>query len=312
MTLADRLGLSDHGWYPPAAFVIGSFAVGMQLALIWQALGATPYPPPGKEILAWGSIVILAGLLVLQLPPSQATKDRVSGVLASVRERLAEANRDDAEAPGTPPAQPSGTNGHGTTPEAPAVQPAARLKIRVHSPLMVGPVVAPGETVPVQVHAEPEELARQLEVTFEVTHNDQPRTTTANMQGTDLVHTETFEDPGPFEILVQARHPKSEPASKRIEGRVATYREEVGRLFDQLKARAREAGAQVGEQSTPREVCKHLTTIANASYDDAEALRTHLEVALYGDAGVDRATYEAIHTIIREVGLETDPEEVQA
>lgn len=312
MTLADRLGLSDHGWYPPAAFVVGSFAVGMQLALIWQALGPTPYPPPGKEILAWGSLTILVGLVALQLPPSQATKDRIAATLTGLRERLAEARRSDAQAKETPPAQAAGTNGHGTTPEQPPVQPAARLKIRVHSPLMVGPVVAPGETVPVQVHAEPEELARQLKVTFQVTHNDQTRTATANMQGTDLVHTETFEDPGAFEILVQARHPKGDPASKRIEGRVATYREEVGRLFDQLKARTREAGAQVGEQSTPREVCKHLTTIANASYDDAEALRTHLEVALYGDAGVDRATYEAIHTIIREVGLETDPEEVQA
>ncbi len=311
MTLADRLGLSDHDWYPPAAFVVGSFAVGMQLALIWQALGSTPYPPPGKGLLAWGSLLILVALIALQLPPSQQTRERVATAIDRFRERLAE-----AKASGEPDEEPgaaaAGTNGHANPPEEPAVQPAARLKIKVHSPLMVGPVVAPGETVPVQVHAEPEALARELEVTFQVTHNDRTRTATANMQGTDLVHTETFEEPGRFEILVQARHPKGQPASKRIEGRVATYREEVGRLFDQLKARAREAGAQVGDQSTPREVCKHLTTIANASYDDAEALRTHLEVALYGDAGVDRATYEAVHTIIREVGLETDPEEVQA
>lgn len=312
MTLADRLGLSDHGWYPPTAFVVGSFAVGMQLALIWQALGPTPYPPPGKELLAWGSLALLVGLVALQLPPSQATRDRLASTLAGLRERLAEARQTDAQGQEAQPTQAAGTNGHPATSQGPAVEPAARLKIRVHSPLMVGPVVAPGETVPVQVHAEPEELARQLKVSFQVTHNDQTRTATATMQGTDLVHTETFQDPGAFEILVQARHPKSQPASKRIEGRVATYREEVGRLFDQVKARAREAGAQVGQQSTPREVCKHLTTIANASYDDAEALRTHLEVALYGDAGVDRATYEAIHTIIREVGLETDPEEVQA
>lgn len=312
MTLAERVGLSDHDWYPPAAFVVGSFAVGMQLALIWQALGTTPYPPPGKELLAWGSLAILIGLAALQLPPSPETVDRVKARVAKLRDRLSEATQTPPETDTGPRRTPGGTNGHAEAPQEPPVQPAARLKIRVHSPLMVGPVVAPGETVPIQVHAEPEELARQLEVTFEVTHNDQTRTATANMQGTDLVHTETFEDPGRFEIHVQAHHPKGQPASKRIEGRVATYREEVGRLFDQLKARAREAGANVGDQSTPREVCKHLTTIANASYDDAEALRTHLEVALYGDAGVDRATYEAIHTIIREVGLETDPEEVQA
>lgn len=312
MTLADRLGLSERDWYPPAAFVTGSFAVGMQVALIWQALGPTPYPPPGKGILAWFSLGILVGLLALHLPSAEQTRARVSRIITRIQARLAQTGDQAGEPAQAPPSAAGGTNGEGTATDRAPVQEASRLKIRVHSPLMVGPVVAPGETVPIQVHAEPEALARQLEVAFQVTHNATTWETTATMQGTDLVHDETFDEPGPFEIVVEARHPQSDPARKRIEGRVATYREEVGRLFDELKDRAREVGAEVGRQSTPREVCQHLPTIANASYDDAEALRTHLEVALYGDDAVDRATYEAIHTIIREVGLETDPEEVQA
>lgn len=303
MTLAERFNLSDQRWYVPAAFVIASFAVGIQVALIWQAMGDASYPPQGKEALGWGSLSALVILAALHAPASRQELDQTLQPLSNLWTHLQRGRR--ILVLRRLEAQEGATNG--TPPEAadePLVQPAPqRLKVRIHSPLMVGPVVAPGESVPIQVRAEPAELAGDLSVTFRIEDAKGTRQTTGHMTGTDLVHTETFEAPGPFTVSVEVEHPEGQPASKTLEGRVASYREEVGRLFDRVREQAMAQGLDIGPQSTPREVCKALPTMANASYEDAQALRTHLEIALYGDGAVDRPTYEAIHTLLREVGL---------
>lgn len=311
MTLARKIGLTDHGWYTPTAFVLGSFAIGVQVALLFEAAGPPSYPPVGKEPLAWASLGLLALLALLHLPPEEDTLHRtranlqrawtkVTGPLSTLLARRQELVLEPVD---QPDASPGGSNGTGAEAQAPVAQAAPRLKVRVHSPLAVGPVVAPEETLPIHVQAEPAELARELEVTFRVQETGTTRSTTTQMTGTDLVHTETFHDPGPLRVEVVVVHPQAQPARKVLEGRVATYREEVGRLFDELKATAMEAGMDVGPQSTPREVCQGLPALGNASYEDAEALRTHLEVALYGDDDVDRSTYEGIHTILAQTGL---------
>ncbi len=310
MSLADRWGLTEKSGYVPVAFTLIAFAAGVQVALIVQAIGSAGYPPEGKGTLAWLSLAVIAAAAILHVP-----LDRVSSRLASSGEALSNVGKRRAvvlepyhAAPANGPASVSSsqqTNGADTTPET-----APRLSARIHSPLAAGPVVAPDETIPVTIEAEPETLARELDVTLEIHGPGGSRQVHRQMDGTRIVEGVEFHEAGPFQIHVTLTHPKADDAAKTLEGRVASYREEVGRLFEALKERMTEAELDVGPQSTPREVCSELGRVDAADPQRLADLAVELEVALYGDQEIDRATYETVHTAIEALSLETR-EEVQ-
>ncbi|MDX1610842.1 MAG: hypothetical protein R3185_00645, partial [Candidatus Thermoplasmatota archaeon] len=204
MTLAERTGLTQRRWYTPALLTILSFAAGIQVALAFQSLGPETYPPAGKEALAWTSWFLLAAAAVLHAPLTSEPYQRLTAPLFNLAKRIQRAT-----APEPIPETPAPVETAGPQPAAEPA-PTQRLKVRVHTPLMIAPVVAPGEAIPVTVTAEPEELAKELEITFAVEESKDARETTMAMRGTDLVHSETFQAPGPYTLEVRVHHPQAE------------------------------------------------------------------------------------------------------
>lgn len=309
MTLARRLGLTQPSGYVPVAFTVTAFAAGIQVALIVQALGGAGYPPEGKSLLTWLSLGIIGLSALLNLPFESIDAGAIPKALSNLGKRRAVILEPylDRATNGGPAATSSTEQTNGDADPAPSG--AHRLSARVHSPLAAGPVVAPDEVIPVTVEAEPEALAQDLEVTFEIHGPDGTREVHRGMEGTRIVEGVSFEAPGAFTIHVTLTHPDADEAAKTLEGRVASYREEVGRLFESLKETMAELGLDAGPQSTPREVCSELGRIDAAEPGRLADLAVELEVALYGDEEIDRASYETVHTAIDDLTLER-PEEV--
>lgn len=306
MSLARRLGLTDVTGYVPAAFAVTAFALGVQGALVFEALTGSGYPPVGRAGLAWTSLIVLVASAVLHVPPDRALSafETVWNPIASIGARRSVVLEPHPDGPGhhldATPEAAGGTNGAGRV---------QRLSARVHSPLAAGPAVAPHETLPVTVEAEPEELAREITVTFEVHGPAKTRTLHREMRDTRLVEGLEFAGSGGFEVHVEIDHPDAEPVSQTLTGTVTTYREEIGHLFETLKERLAEDGLDVGPQSTPREVCEELGRVDAAEPDTLAELAVELEVALYGDDEIQRATYETVYTTLRSLDAPT-PEEV--
>lgn len=312
MTIAAKLGWTDQRGYVPTVFAVTAFALGVQIALVFEAFGPASYPPRGKSLLAWSSASILAASAVLHVPWEglRASLADLKEAITSSRVprravHLAPYYRSRPETVGEEVSMDARTNGHEQT-QAPT------LEARVHSPLSAGPVVAPGEDVEFTIEAKPEHLARDLEVTVVVDGPTGTRSTQTGMPGTELTHTEAFDEPGEFTVTVQLDHPNADSQSKTLAGRVATYREEIGRLFEILKERAGAQGLDVGPGSTPREVCRELRKLETVDPGDLADLAVELEVALYGDDEVDRSTYETVHAAIASTRLLDDasPREV--
>jgi len=300
MTLAERLGWTETKGYIPTAFTITAFAIGVQVKLVADALGPRSYPPAGQDALGWGTLAVLAASLILHVPWRRWPQARDK--IAELAETTTTEPAADAEPAGGPaPGTPDRTNGHNEPPES-----MPRLKARVHSPIQHGPVFAPGDEVPVTIEAEPEELACDLEVTIETESPSGSQTAQPEMTGTQLEHVVSFGDPGRFSLTVKLDHPRSDPASKTFEGRVATYREEVGRIFEEAKERGSKAGLDIGPQSTPREVCRELGKLDGADAGDLADLAVELEIALYGDEEVDRASYETVYHAIEGLDLPSE------
>lgn len=302
MSLAARLGWTDRRGYVPAAFALTAFALGVQIALVTEALGPQAYPPQGKTGLAWGSGIVLALSALLHVPWRTAlgkAREALSGPEIPRRAvHLAPRRHEEGFVE-------AGThNGHVEGVEA-------DLKARVHSPLSAGPVVAPEEEIPVTIEAEPEELARELDVTITVDGPDGSRTTRHRMQGTQLEHTLAFAEPGEFTVRIELDHPSAQPVAKTLTGRVASYREEVARLFERLKEQAARAGLDVTAGSTPREVCREVRGVSQADPAELADLAVELEVALYGDDEVERSTYETVYTAISSTGLLEERQEAR-
>jgi hypothetical protein len=293
MNLAQRLGWTDRRLYVPAMFAVTAFALGVQIALVTEALGAAGYPPAGKEGLAWGSGLVLALSAVLHVPWSDV-RAKLEGLGRSPIPRRSVHLRPYDPAREATVGEPA-HNGDGEV--------DADLKVRLHSPLSAGPAVAPGEELPIVVEAEPEQLARKLEVQITVRGPEGSRTVHERMPGTELEHVITFEETGPFTVRVEVDHPRADPVAKTLQGRVTTYDEEIGRLFEQLKEQAARAGLDVTPSSTPREVCQELRGRESADASQLADLAVELEVALYGDDEVDRATYETVHAAIAATDL---------
>jgi len=293
MSLARRLGWTQKRGYVPAMFGLTAFALGVQIALVTEALARGSYPPEGKATMAWASGLALAASALVHVPWGKLA-DLVPETGSSIPRRSVHLAPHD---PTRPPGEE--THAHNGHVEA----SAADLKVRVHSPLSAGPVVAPGEELPVTVEATPEELARELAVAITVRGPDGSRTVDERLRGTQLEHVATFDATGPFAIRVEVDHPRSQAASKTLEGRVARYDEEIGRLFERLKEEARAAGLDVTAGSTPREVCGELRSRAEADPSQLADLAVELEVALYGDDEADRETYETVYGAIAATGL---------
>lgn len=302
MTLAQRLELTERPGYVPAVFTVTAFAAGVQIALLVQALGGGGYPPAGKGTLFAVSLAVLGASAILHVPIAKLDLSWLTDRLSDLNERrsvvLAPADREPA-VHAAPASSSEQTNG-GTPP---------RLSARVHSPLAAGPVVAPDEVIPITIEAEPESLAKDLEITLEIHAPSGTRTVERRMEGTRIVEGISFEQAGAFQVRVTLAHPKADNAAKTLEGRVASYREEVGRLFEALKETLATAQLDVGPQSTPREVVAELRRVDAADPSRLADLAVELEVSLYGDQEIDRATYETVHTAIDALSLER-PEEV--
>lgn len=297
MSLAERYDLIDRTGYVPAVFAITAFALGVQIALVTEALAAANYPPAGKATLAWGSGLLLALSAVLHVPWRRVIdRGRQAVPRSAIPRRSVHLEPHDPMQEAPPQPQAHFPDGHDAT-------SAADLRVRVHSPLSAGPVVAPGEELPLTIEAEPEELARELEVAIALRGPDGSRTVHERVDGTQLEQTATFDEAGPFTVRVDVDHPRAEPATKTLRGRVAPYEEEVGRLFEHLKDEATDDGLAVSPGSTPREVCRELRTRTDADASQLADLAVELEVALYGDEDVDRGTYETIHAAIAATGL---------
>jgi hypothetical protein len=295
VNLAQRLGWTRSSVYAPAAFAVTAFAVGVQTALVYQAAGGTGYPPTGRGALAWGTLVVLTASAILHVPPGP-----IGRALAGAWNELADATAERAVVlephPDARPATRSlgGTNG---------ASEVSRLSARVHSPLAAGPEVAPDETLPVTVEAEPGDLARELEVTFEIHGPSRSRTVHRSMDGTRLVEGLAFEGTGRFQVRVGLEHPHAEPVGETLEGEVVPYREAIGQRFEALKGRLADHGLDVGPQSTPREVCEELGRVDAADPGDLADLAVELEIALYGDDPVERASYETVYTTLKTLDL---------
>lgn len=308
-TLASRLGWAEHKAYVPIAFAVTAFALGVQLALITEAIGAGTYPPAGKTTLAWVSGLVLVVSAIMHVPWARvqqavegSTKILEGSPIPSRSVHLAPYHETQFTQTLVPGDEAPANNGQADA------GLGGEVTARVHSPLSAGPVVAPGEEMDFTIEAEPQELSHELDVQIEVHGPNGSRQMQVPMEGTQANHTLAFEDPGEFTVAIVLDHPRSEPVSKEIHGRVASYREEVGRLFETLKEQAAAAGLDVGPGSTPREVCHVLGEATEVKPTQLADLAVELEVALYGDEEVDRATYETVHGAIASTGLlEAEP-----
>ncbi len=294
MTLAQRLGLREAPGYVPLAFVVTAFAIGAQAALLLQSVTGAGYPPPGQSFLAWSSLIVIVASLLLNVPldPLQRFMRRTLRLIRSPFQRRSVILEPHPDQPRVPIVD--GANGGDALP---------RLSARIHSPLAAGPVVAPNETLPVTVEAEPEALASELMVTFDVHGPIRTRRFTRQMQGTRIVEGVSFEEGGGFEVHVELSHPDAEDVAETLSGRVASYREETARLFESFKEGLAKAGFDVGPQSTPREVCQALQREKAADASTLADLAVELEVALYGDQEIQRSTYEVIYTALERVNV---------
>lgn len=296
MTLAHRLGLPDRKGYVPAAFALTAFALGVQIALVTEALGSQPYPPQGKTALAWISGLLLGASTVLHVPWKTAFAKLQDEWATEIPRRAVHLAPYHEPRPDPQPDREHPHNGHEPT-------SGTRLQARVHSPLSAGPVVAPGEELPLTIEAEPEQLARELEVTITVHGPSGSGTVHERMPGVQLEHPIVFAETGAFNVSIELSHPRAQPTSKTLRGRVIPYQEEIGRLFEQVKDRAERAGLEVGPDSTPRELCHQLRTMTDVDPGELADLAVELEVALYGDDEVDRSTYETVYEAISATGL---------
>ncbi len=296
MSLAQRLGLPRLPGYVPAAFVATAFALGVHAALVLEALRGSGYPPDGRALATWSTLAVILASLLLHAPFERAASLAQSArrSLQDPFQRRAVILEPHPEAHAPPTVRRPEHNGQ---------PPAQRLSARIHSPLAAGPVVAPDETLPVTVEAEPEPLTEALSITFEVHGPEASRTVHRTMEGTRIVEGFQFKHAGGFEVHVRLEHPDADPVEQTLKGRVGPYREETARLFEALKERLAEPGLDVGPQSTPREVCNALGTIDAGDPANLADLAVELEVALYGDAPVERATYETVYTAIQGLSL---------
>jgi hypothetical protein len=300
MTLAHDLGLPERKGYVPAAFAATAFALGVQIALVTEALGPAGYPPAGKASLAWGSALGLGISAVLHVPWRRIVDDAREALGSDIPRRSV--HLAPYHEPSPQPSTPEGVhNGH--APPEPENEVGARLQVRVHSPLSAGPAIAPGEDLPLVVEAEPEDLARELEVTIDVHGPSGSGTVHKRMPGTQLEHTVTFAEEGAFNVTIELSHPRAQPTSTTLRGRVAPYEAVVGDLFERVKDQATRAGLDVGPDSTPRELCRELRTLSDVDASQLADLAVELEVAMYGDEAVDRATYETVYEAIAATGL---------
>lgn len=289
--MIQDLAPSDPG--RAALLAAGAFAAGVQLRLL--ALGGLGnYPPPGSEGLAWSTLLLLAGVLMVAAGHLEDALDPEAGdALAGAasqagdalqRIRRAAATTQDASEPSTgTTVRVRETPETSSAAEAEAAQ--ASLTLRLETPFGEAPAVAPGEEVPVRVHLEAPGLDEAATVRLSVREGRNRRARVLELEGgASAVRSVTFQEEGPVEVRAEADHPRAREASARAPGRCQPYREAVGDLLDDLRDAASK-GLADPDGATPRQVCAALPA------GPTEALRDRLEAVLYGDDGVTREAY---------------------
>lgn len=273
----------------------GAFAAGVQTRLLLDA-GLGSYPPPGAAGVAWSTLLLLAGVLMVAASRTRprAALPRLSQAVtraAAEATRAAEAWTSTDAAPGGPAAEPEA----GAEPRARQEAPAARLDVALETPFDEAPAVAPGEDVPVRVRVDAAGLDGDARLRLAVREGGSRRVRTADMDGGSLVRSVRFTEPGPVEVAATVDHPRAEAATARAHGRCQAYREAVGDLVDDLREAADARGLGAGPGSTPRQTCRAFPA------GPTDALRDALEAALYGDDRVRRENYLRIHRLGEQV-----------
>lgn len=286
----------SRSWAEPALVLVMAFCGGAQLAYVLQALAGGDYfgldLPAKLATLA----VLLAG----------------AGYLLRHERRRAFASRWRARAaaphaaPQPPPLEPE--------PEEPPRPgaPAPTLRLDLETPLGRGPVWPPGEPLPVTVRvsgAGPEGMA-ELDLELELQHSGGRERARVPLRGSVAVLSQTVPSPGPFKLTARALRHGEPVAEASVQGRASSYREEVGRRFEQLKASVGRAGLPVGPDATPREVQETLARRFPGLAPRLDGLAGVLETALYSPDEVGRDTYEALVRALGELerrGLEAAP-----
>jgi hypothetical protein len=170
------------------------------------------------------------------------------------------------------------------------------IQLTLTTPLEKGPVWPPGEPLPVtiQVRGASAQDLLSLDVELELRHAGGAERARVALREPVAVLSQTVPQPGPFQVRARALWQGQPVAEAAVEGRAASYREEIGRRFDGLKAGAAAQGIGITTGSTPREVrdafVRHYPKLRR-SMDD---LLMALEVALFAEDEVGRDTYEQL------------------
>ncbi|HEV8361583.1 MAG TPA: DUF4129 domain-containing protein [Candidatus Thermoplasmatota archaeon] len=287
------------GWSRAVLVVAVAFSAGAQLVFVLQGLAVGDYFQ-GDLAFKFGTLAVLAvgGYLLWKTQP-HPTNDAPP---AAPPAAPAAAPAPPAPRPSPAPAQiarPAGSR-------APAIQ------IVVETPLARGPVWPPGEPLPItlQVRGASQADLASIDVELELRHAGGAERARVAMREPTAVLSQTVPSPGPFQVKARALWQGAVVAEATVDGRAASYREEIGRRFDALKANAEAAGLPVGADSTPREVREVLARRYPTLRRSLDDMVGALEVALFAEDEVGRETYEALARALAEVeqrGLEAVP-----
>lgn len=279
-----------------ALLVAGGFAVGVQVRLLLLS-GLGGYPPAGSEGMAWSTLLLLVGVVLVAasrlerrtvvsaaIAAAEAAAERLEGLEVVPAGAQAEASEDDGP----------GTVGSSTSTNL-RQAPAGSLDVRLATPFDEAPAVAPGEDVPLRVQVDRAGLEGPVRLRLAVREGGSRRVRHRDVDGARATWSIAFAQEGAVEVAVTADHPNVEAATARVSGTCRPYREAVGVVLDELRRLADRLDLPGGAGSTPRQVCRALDA------GPSDELRGRLEATLYGDGEVPREAYLEVVGLAREV-----------
>lgn len=294
----SRAGEPRPGWLPPLLVLIVAFCAGAQLAFAFQALLLGEDYFRDALLMKFGTLALLVAGGILLLPPDRraAWSRAPAAPLAPARPAPAPA------APARAPPAPA------TAPRTAREDPFPPLSIALETPLAKGPVWPPGEPLPVSVHVRGGPPGHEgVDIELEVQHAGGAERGRVSLKGTSALLSQTIPQPGPFTLTAKALLHGTAVASASVEGRAASYREEIARRFEGLRASATAKGLSVGPDATPRELRDALARRHPSMRRSLEEVVASVEVALYAEDEVGRETYESLVRALADVerrGLE--------
>lgn len=266
------------GWKRAGLVTAVAFCAGAQIPFLLQALTGRDYFATELPFKLGTLAVLVVGLYLLRpLPKPAAAKPAQSPAPAP------------RPAPPAPAAAPR-------TPTLPAGTRAPNVQLVLETPLSKGPVWPPGEPLPITVQvrgASAADLA-SIDVELELKHAGGSERARVALRESVAVLSQTVPQPGAFQVKARALWQGAVIAEAAVDGRAASYREEIGRRFDALKASSAAQGLAITQGSTPREVRDVLVRAQPQKRRSIDELLAALEVALFAEEEVGRDTYEQL------------------